>query len=198
MSVDLSILVQHQLQADDLVLLPSRVKASAKMRQAAERLWGVMKERWKKLGLLDSFFAFTANENLAASELEAAWARGDTPSFEWAGFHIYAGRRAIHATHLEKLIGFVLDLDHLRQPLRMCALALAQELGSSQVVFGPDSASPYELASEGFMEGRSLQEILQVAIQRCGPPAHDIRSMADENEQLVLEGSCYFVETVSE
>jgi hypothetical protein len=99
------------------------------------------------------------------------------------------------ASHLEKFAGFVLDLDGLRRPLQMCAQALAFELPSSTIVYGPDSASPFQEAL-CVVQGGSLSEILSVVKVKCGVPANSIREMADEDEELRLERRCYYIETV--
>ena len=126
----------------------------------------------------------------------ASWTRGeDVPSFSWAGFHLSFGQRAVAAVHIEKLSGFVLDLDGLRSPLQMCAQALASELRSPKIMYGPDSCSPFEdvLCVE---DGVSLAEISSNARRRCGVPAGSIREMADEAEELYLDSRCYCVQTI--
>lgn len=194
--VNLCVLLEHDLSARELLEFPSRASKSPAMALAARKLWDVMRSRWPNLGTLASFSELAANEPLSADDIEAAWRRGDTPSFSWAGYHLYFGRHAIEATHLEKLAGFVLDLDALREPLRDCARALAGELGSSQVVYGPDSASAFEVAADGFAAGSTLAEILQVAATHCGPAASSIQAMANADEELQLERGCYCVELV--
>ena len=191
MGINLALLMGHQLEARDLEALGSRLASSTAMRRAAEHLWRVMRPRWRNLGPLEEFAAIVADDHLDERQVEAAWDAGDTPSFAWAGFSLYIGRHAVEATHLEKLAGFVLDLDDLRDPLRTCGRALAIALGSPAVLYGPDSASSFEMVSDGVREGRTLAELVHLAEVHCGPPADDIRSMADEDEQLRLAQRCY-------
>ena len=194
--VNLSVIMGHQLEARDLRTLGIRLGSSTVMRGAAERLWTVMRPRWRKLGPLEAFAAVVANEQLDEGQVLEAWDVNDTPSFEWARLSLYVGRHALEATHLEKLAGFVLDLDDLQGPLLACGRALAVALGSPAVMFGPDSASSFELVSDGVCEGRTLNDLLHLAQVHCGPAAHDIRSMAEENGEIRLEQGCYVTERV--
>lgn len=196
MGINLALVLSHSLEAADLVAFPERVLSSVRMRRAAEHLWQVMGPRWSNLGLVKEFSTFLPGERLSVSDIMAAWERGeDVPSFWWAGFHLNFGKRVVAAIHIEKLSGFVLDIDGLRSPLHMCAQALAHELRSSKIVYGPDSCSPFQdaLCVE---EGVSLAEILSNAKRRCGVPAGTIREMADEAEERNLDSRCYCVETI--
>jgi hypothetical protein len=184
----------HELGARDLMTLGSRLTASTAMRRAAERLWLVMKPRWRKLSPVEVFATAVAEQALDERQTLRAWDMDDTPSLEWAGFSLYIGRHTLEATHLEKLAGFVLDLDDLQGPLRACGRALAAALGSPAIMYGPDSASAFEFVSDGVSQGRTLDELLHLAEVHCGPPAEDIRSMADEHEALRLVQRCYVTE----
>ena len=123
------------------------------------------------------------------------WEGKDTFPFQWAGFNVRFGTRAVQAVHIEKLAGFVRDLNGLRDPLRACAQALARELHSSKVVYGPDCFSPFGRV-HGVEDGVSLDEILSDARQLCGEPVGSIREMADQDEDLNLDRRCYFVEPI--
>jgi hypothetical protein len=196
MGINLAVVLGHSLQAADLLAFPERVLSSVRMQRSAERLWHVMRPRWPNLGLVSEFSTFLPRERLAVSDVMAAWEPGqDVPSFQWAGFNLYFGKRAVAAIHIEKLSGFVLDLDRLRSPLQMCAQALARELRSSTIIYGPDSFSPFQevLCVE---EGVSVAEIVSNAKRRCGVPAGSIREMADEAEELSLYSRCYYVEAI--
>lgn len=72
-------------------------------------------------------------------------------------------------------------------------MALAFELRSTMIVYGPDCFSPFQeaLAVE---RGASLQELLATARRVCGDPAESIRGMANDDEQLNLTSKCYYVE----
>lgn len=192
--VNLSLIMGHDLGAGDLMTLSSRLTASTAMRRAAGRLWLVMKPRWRSLSPVEAFATAVAAQALDERQTLRAWDMNEAPSLEWAGFSLYIGRHSLEATHLEKLAGFVLDLDGLQGPLRACGRALAAELGSPAVMYGPDSASAFELVSEGVRDGRTLDELLHLAEVQLGPPAEDIRSMADEHEALRLVQRCYVTE----
>jgi hypothetical protein len=195
MGVDLAIILGHSLRPAELLAFPERALASTRMRSAAQQLWQVMRPRWPNLGRVEDFSAFLPCEHLSENDVMATWGRGDAPSFNWAGFHLYFGKRAAAAIHLEKLAGFVLDHDQLRDPLQACARALASELRSPSIVYGPDSSSPFEdvLYVE---EGASLPEILANARRTCGVAARSIREMDDEDEDLNPQQGCYYVEAV--
>ena len=196
MGINLALVLSHSLEAADLITLPERVLSSVRMRRSAEGLWQVMRPRWPGLGPVNEFSAFVPRERLSVSDVTASWTRGeDVPSFSWAGFHLYFGKRAVAAVHIEKLSGFVLDLDGLRTPLQMCAQALASELRSPRIMYGPDSFSPFE-GVLGVEDGVSLAEIFSNAKRRCGDAAGSIREMADEAEELNLDSRCYCVETI--
>lgn len=195
MGIDLAVVLGHSLGGAELLAFPERALASVRMQQAARQLWQVMRPRWPNLGQVEEFAMFVTSERLSEDELLAAWERGDTPSFEWAGFHLYFGRQAVEATHIEKLAGFVLDLDQLRGPLQACARALACELRSPSIVYGPDSSSPFEVALD-VVACSSLPEILAIARRSCGAPARSIREMAGDDESPNLDRSCYYVEVV--
>jgi hypothetical protein len=135
-------------------------------------------------------------EPLTVSEATEAWKRGhDVPSFEWAGFTLNFGAKAVGAVHIEKLVGFVLDCDALRSPLQTCAQALARELRSPEIVYGPDSFSPFQEAL-GVEDGSSLAEILSSAQRSFGLPVGTIREMAGDDGELNLDRRCYYVETI--
>lgn len=128
-------------------------------------------------------------------DVEVAWKHGELPRFHWAGFSLYFGQAAVRAVHIEKLAGFVLDVEGLRNALGSCVHALARELHSPRIVYGPDSFSPFQEVLD-VDKGRSLEEILSDAKRLCGAAAGSIRGMADENEELNLDLGCYFIETV--
>ncbi|MEX0702316.1 MAG: hypothetical protein WD069_09495 [Planctomycetales bacterium] len=195
MGINLALVLGHSLGAAELLALREHASASPSMRRSAGQLWQVMRPRWANLHGLEEFAMFVAGGRLSEDEIQAAWARGDTPSYQWAGFHLYFGRRAIQATHMEKLAGFVLDLDQLRDPLQACAKVLACELRSPFIVYGPDSSSPFEEALE-VGAGSSLPELLSIARRKCGDPAPSIREMADAEEDLRLDRNCYHVENI--
>jgi hypothetical protein len=196
MGINLALILSHSMDAAGVAAFPARVQSSVLMRRAAERLWHVMRPRWSHLDAIDEFSTVLATEHLSASAVITAWDRKeDVPSFLWAGFHLYFGERAVAAIHLEKLAGFVLDLDELRSPLRGCAEALAVELRSSAIVYGPDSVSPFEEAL-WVEKGGSFEELIATARHRCGEPARDVRDMADDEQQLNLETKCYYVEAL--
>ena len=196
MGINLLVALSHSLEAEELVALPARVLLSVRMRSSAERLWQAMRPRWPNLRQLDEFTAFVPAERLSVSDVNTSWTRGkNLPTFSWAGFQLYFGKRAVEAIHIEKLWGFVLDRDGLRTPLQMCAQALAKELRSARIMYGPDSFSPFQ-GTLRVEEGASLAEILPNARRRCGDPAESIRDMADEAEELNLETRCYYVETI--
>ena len=195
MGINLALVLSHSLDAVDVVGFPERVQSSVRMGRAAEQLWQVMRPRWD-LGSAIEFSTFMPEERLSVSDVTATWKRGDVPKFSWAGFRLYFGERAVAAFHIEKLAGFVLDLNGLRSPLQMCAHALACELRSSEILYGPDNFSRFEKAL-GVEQGVSLAENLSAAKRECGVPAGSIREMADQNgEELNLDSSCYYVETI--
>jgi hypothetical protein len=199
MGIDLAVVLSHSLEAADLVAFPERVLSSIRMRHAAEQLWQVMQPRWPDLGTVTEFLSFQSEQQVSVSDVSTAWNRvdGDIPSFWWAGFHVCFGRHGVAAIHIEKLVGFVLDIDGLRNPLRSCAQALAHELRSSRIVYGPDAFSPFQHAISVCLEdGGSLTDALWDAERRCGVPVSTIREMADEAEELNLDSKCYCVETV--
>jgi hypothetical protein len=195
MGINLAVVLGLSLGAAELLTFRDHASASPNMRRSAGQLWQVMRPRWANLGRSGDFAKFVAGERLSEDEILTAWGRGDTPSYQWAGFHLYFGRRAIEATHMEKLAGFVLDLDQLRDPLQACARALACELRSPFIVYGPDSASPFEQVLD-VGAGSSLPELLSIARRKCGDPAPSIREMADAEEELRLDRNCYYVEIV--
>jgi len=196
MGINLALVLAHSLEAADLVAFPERAGSSIRLQRAAEQLWQVMSPRWPNLNPVNEFSTFLPDERLSASEVMAAWKQGkDLPSFWWAGFHLNFGEGAVAAIHVEKLAGFVLDLDGLRSPLQECAHALASELRSPTLVYGPDSFSPFQ-TTLCIEDGRSLAAMLSEANRLCGPPAVTIREMADQAEELNLDRDCYFVEAV--
>ena len=168
------------------------------MTQASHDRWGVMRSRWENLGSVDEFSRLVPEGCLTASEVEAAWKRGEPPSCQWAGFTLRVGHRAVAAVHLEKLAGFVLDLDGLRRPLQTCAHALARELGSSAIVYGPDAFSSFQLVFDVVAECGSLTEVLAEAKRRCGESVGSVREMADEDAELHLDARCYCVERIEQ
>jgi hypothetical protein len=195
MGINLALVLGHSLGATELPSFRDRASASPSMRRSAGQLWRIMRPRWVNLERMEEFAMFMAGERLSEQGILAAWDRGDTPSYQWAGFHLYFGRRAIEATHMEKLAGFVLDLDQLRGPLQACAKALACELRSPYIVYGPDSASPFEQVFD-VGASRSLPELLAIARGKCGEPAPSIREMANAEGELKLDRNCYHVEIV--
>jgi hypothetical protein len=196
MGINLAVVLGHSLEASDIVTLPGRVLSSVRMRRSAEHLWQVMRPRWANLGPLSEFSALLSRERVSVSDVMAAWERGeDVPSFSWAGFNLRFGKRAVEAVHIEKLTGFVLDLDGLRSPLQMCAQALAHELRSSKIMYGPDSFSPFQEVLN-VEDGVSLAEMFSNAMHRCGVPAGSIREMANHAEELNLDSRCYCVEAI--
>lgn len=196
MGINLAIVLNHYLAPEDLVALPERVRQSAPMQNAAERLWDVMRPRWSNLGSLSEFAALVTAERLSVSEVAATWHRADLARCTWAGFSLHFGRQAVEGVHLEKLAGFVLDRERLRVPLQQCAHALARELRSSAIAYGPDCFSPFQRARRAD-EGVALAEILATAQLECGGPAASIREMADDDEELKLDRQCYFVEEIN-
>lgn len=102
---------------------------------------------------------------------------------------------AVEATHLERLAAFALDLDQLRAPLQACARALARELRSPSIVYGPDSSSPFEAALDVVADS-SLSEIIAVATRNCGAPARRMRDMVVGDDGMPLDGDGHFIEVV--
>jgi hypothetical protein len=195
MGVNLTLVLGHSLGAAELLAFPERASASLEMQRAARQLWQVVRPRWPNLGGVEEFATIVDCERLTEDEVQAAWARGDTPSFKWAGFNLYFGRRAVEATHLERLAAFALDLDQLRAPLQACARALAGELRSPSIVYGPDSSSPFEAALDVVADS-SLSEIIAVATRSCGAPARSMRDMVVGDDGMPLDKDGYFIEVV--
>jgi len=197
--ISLAIVLGHQLSADDVRGLPDRVFSCAPMREAAEALWTTMLPRWGNLGAVDEFRSLIPDQ-FSAMNIEAAWEQTapgaeELVTFHWAGFRLVFGRRAIFAAHLEKLIGFVLNLDGLREPLRACARALARQLRSPLVAYGPDSALPFERTFDSVIDGHSLDDVLVRAAELCGEPAQQIEGMMFDGREC-REQHGYFVEVI--
>lgn len=195
MGIKLAVGIAQSLKAADLASFPARVASSVQMRRAAEDLWPVLSSRWPNLEPVNEFASFVSTESLSSTDIEEAWKHGDLPRFVWAGFGLYFGRAAVRAVHIERLLGFVLDVHELREPLRLCVHALARELHSSQVVYGPDCASPFQAVLDA-EQGRSLDEIVLDAKRRCGPAAASVRQLANEHEELNLEEGCYCLDAI--
>ncbi|WP_437527372.1 hypothetical protein WME79_42680 [Sorangium sp. So ce726] len=102
MGVNLTLLLGHSLGVTELLAFTERASASLEMQRAARQLWQVLRPRWPNLGGVEEFATVVACERLTEDEVQAVWARGETPSFEWAGFNLYFGRRAVEATHLSR------------------------------------------------------------------------------------------------
>jgi hypothetical protein len=118
-------------------------------------------------------------ERAGNAEERAFYERHRLVTYEWAGFRLHFGEHAAFGSHLEKLAGFVDDLDELRQPLRACARALARALGSPKIAYGPDSAGSFEYAFDAVGEACTFEDaIARVAVQ-CGPPAPTIAAIFD-------------------
>jgi hypothetical protein len=198
MGINLAIVLSHRLSPPEIKTFAEHASVSPEMQRTALRLWDVMHVRWSNLDPIESFTKFRADEYLSDQRVSADWERHETPRFEWAGFSLYFGRNAVLGIHLEKLIGFVLNLDDcdLQTPLLDCIRALARELQSPMIIIGPDCFSNILKASE-VADGSSLTNILNRAKRICGKQVSRIRDMANSDEELHLDQHCYYVESVT-
>ena len=114
MGVNLTIILSHSLTAADLIALSERVRQSARMQNAAEQLWHVMRSRWSNLGPLSEFAELVADEGLSVSEVQAAWRVADVTRLRWAGFSLYFGEQAVEGAHEGVALADILETARLK------------------------------------------------------------------------------------
>ena len=196
MGIQLAIVFGHSLSPAGLTAFAEKASISPRMNRAASRLWDVMHVRWSNLDPIESFTQFKPDERWSERDISAEQEPHEKLCFEWAGFTLYFGRNAVFAIHLEKLIGFVLNIDDLQAPLLACIRTLARELQSPMIIIGPDCFSDFQQAYE-VADGSSLDDILDRAKRICGKHVSRIRDMADSDGELNLDSQCYYVEPVA-
>jgi len=186
-SVDFEFLVGHGFEATEVPRLASKLSAEPRARAAAMALRVVVQQLgWKRLGdrIVETAAPVSGpwrpvRDEYGGAEITRFWREIREgaqigammlPTLSWAGFHLSVGEKCIIGHHFLRFSAFSKDLEGLRRPLMECSRAVAECVGSAQVVYGPDSASRFELVWDLVADGADVGSVLLKLEECCGEP----------------------------